>query len=942
MSSFSSMGATGVTFGADVRQLEEGLDRVAGKLEATEEKIAAARQVAQQMGKALDDLGEKAESSTEPLVLWGTKIELTGRRLEMATQQAVLMGRAIENMGPMTERAAALQERAMQRMERVWAREKVAQWQRVDSEQAAARQRELAELRADIEARYAESADRAAQAADRLAGAATILGGAERGEAEMAAASAMAHREMAEAMEGGVPRFAATSAAVRLMEGNMTNMVRAAERFVGSFGMLSNLAMKAFPVIGGLAMLDLLKNMGERAYDAYENFAHLKDSIEAIADAEEHAAEASRRMHDEMEGAVESILSKTRGEGAALRQKLTYESAQPVSLSDFFNGDDWKKQSKDLSDKALGVISDKYGQQIVQQWKSMYQSIAPEDLPRRLAQITAQARELRRAAETPSAFGETVKSAGGLTLPSATPPREFWTLTAAMASQIAQKVQDASDLRGAKLQEIQTDIDASDKQARQRGARSGASDAMQDARERLLEMRNQHVVTAYEEEQFWQSLARKARAGSELYRQAMFEANKAGAQAMEQWQKQHDEFLAESEKAYQLRRTGPVVPDLSGEDRGFTREQGRAAMDYLRSLQEEIGSQRANARAIVETNIQLDVAAGRMSRLQALQAQATLDAENYTDALASIARARQDLASRPGLTDTERAQQMAGLDVDQQRVAARYTIAAMQREAAMKSADALGALRESADRLSQAFTDLPAHVQELFTSAIVGINQSLSEALMAKAPSSQEYRRGIANALAGQIRQTGARGIDSALQMGEGALLKKLGFGSNAKADGSQERPYYVRSADVTSAGAGSKASGMAAGLLSKLGGLFNFGGGGSSAGSVSDWIGDSGYAGDLPGFANGGSIPSNMPAIVGERGPELFVPSSAGHIVPNHAIGGNSVTQHLNIDARGAQDPAATEAAVHRAMQQWAPHLTTMALAAVSDDKRRSPLTRR
>jgi hypothetical protein len=34
---------------------------------------------------------------------------------------------------------------------------------------------------------------------------------------------------------------------------------------------------------------------------------------------------------------------------------------------------------------------------------------------------------------------------------------------------------------------------------------------------------------------------------------------------------------------------------------------------------------------------------------------------------------------------------------------------------------------------------------------------------------------------------------------------------------------------------------------------------------------------------------PVGVPSLVGERGPELFVPQSAGKIVPNHALGGGS-----------------------------------------------------
>ena len=45
-----------------------------------------------------------------------------------------------------------------------------------------------------------------------------------------------------------------------------------------------------------------------------------------------------------------------------------------------------------------------------------------------------------------------------------------------------------------------------------------------------------------------------------------------------------------------------------------------------------------------------------------------------------------------------------------------------------------------------------------------------------------------------------------------------------------------------------------------------------------------------LPGYANGGSIPAGQLSVVGERGPELFMPKTAGTIVPNGAMGGTQV----------------------------------------------------
>ena len=58
----------------------------------------------------------------------------------------------------------------------------------------------------------------------------------------------------------------------------------------------------------------------------------------------------------------------------------------------------------------------------------------------------------------------------------------------------------------------------------------------------------------------------------------------------------------------------------------------------------------------------------------------------------------------------------------------------------------------------------------------------------------------------------------------------------------------------------------------------------------------------NLPGFAAGGRPPVGRPSIVGERGPELFVPSTAGTIIPNHSLGGG-VTNNIvvNVDASGS-----------------------------------------
>ena len=58
----------------------------------------------------------------------------------------------------------------------------------------------------------------------------------------------------------------------------------------------------------------------------------------------------------------------------------------------------------------------------------------------------------------------------------------------------------------------------------------------------------------------------------------------------------------------------------------------------------------------------------------------------------------------------------------------------------------------------------------------------------------------------------------------------------------------------------------------------------------------------NLTGFANGGRPPVGRPSIVGEKGPEIFVPSTAGTIIPNDKIGSSSTNIVVNVDATNTE----------------------------------------
>ncbi|AGH48771.1 prophage LambdaMc01, tail tape measure protein [Sphingomonas sp. MM-1] len=80
----------------------------------------------------------------------------------------------------------------------------------------------------------------------------------------------------------------------------------------------------------------------------------------------------------------------------------------------------------------------------------------------------------------------------------------------------------------------------------------------------------------------------------------------------------------------------------------------------------------------------------------------------------------------------------------------------------------------------------------------------------------------------------------------------------------------------------------------------------GSAGGGT--WRGFIGKAGSIfsgLGFANGGSPPVGKASLVGERGPELFIPRVPGVVVPNHMLGdwGSTVQvqQSFSVNAQGA-----------------------------------------
>jgi len=96
------------------------------------------------------------------------------------------------------------------------------------------------------------------------------------------------------------------------------------------------------------------------------------------------------------------------------------------------------------------------------------------------------------------------------------------------------------------------------------------------------------------------------------------------------------------------------------------------------------------------------------------------------------------------------------------------------------------------------------------------------------------------------------------------------------------------------------------------------------------------GLLGGLFGKASGGTVQSNQPYLVGEKGPELIVPRNRGHVMnadlTADALGGGggvTVVQNFNFQANG-------DDSVKKIIAQAAPSIANMAKQSVMDARRR------
>jgi hypothetical protein len=248
----------------------------------------------------------------------------------------------------------------------------------------------------------------------------------------------------------------------------------------------------------------------------------------------------------------------------------------------------------------------------------------------------------------------------------------------------------------------------------------------------------------------------------------------------------------------------------------------------------------------------------------------------------------------------------------------------------LETGDAIDGLKVALSQLARDTESSAQMMHDAVLQAIGSMNDAIAKVM------TEKHHRGdhmVRNTFSGAARGIGGDLAKRGLQKAEQAALAKFGFGG--KPDGTSSNPLHTVVMNLDKmGGAGAGMSGLASKLGSKLGGQDSALG--NILGTLSPLLPFQGF------FADGtDSLVPGMASIVGERGPELFVPPSSGTIVPNHKLGGLGGGHTINIDARHSTDPAQTAMMVREAIRQAAPHIAGAAVTHINEHIKRNPHAR-
>ena len=773
----------------------------------------------------------------------------------------------------------------------------------------------------------------------------------------------------------------AASAAIRLMEGDVTNLVRAAERFVAQSRVLSGVLKTAFPVIGAVAIAGVI---GE----GVKKIVQFIEKANKVPQALQNAFQSANLSITSSNDALQKSNDELRNQIALLEHKPVNNAAIAIDdarlaadkLAKSLEEDNKQIQAL-LKDNSLSMLAGMFTHQgrtagtsgLVQYWANELQQrgnavvIAQHQYGVGSAQDkAAQAALAQRQKDAEASVQRQLALLQQMQTHHVAGFRSGGSgATADQSANIDIAQGYLAQLYGrdneASLQNTNASLQAKKQALTHAKELAGEEKQLQlkqveTWKNNLVGLQAIRALSVNDEANYWIKMASTVKNGSLAQQKALQEANRLISQQVRQEAQERDKWKAagltpdqtftDSQGMTQSGTWKNSATDLSKDTDAMKllSEQGRAVTQWLSNLNRASDIQQANADALAEQSLQMAIATGHISRMDAAQVQARLHTQEYTDALKQLEDARKAVLGRSDLSPLDKNAQTSALDNQIAILNGSRDLQTQQDDAAIQAATTMGQLRNAAAQLATQFNDLGSQLSGLFAGAIDSTNQSLASALMAHTYNGYEYRRNIVNAMSGQLRQFGSGGLNIAFQHLEGGLLGKFGMG---KPDGSKSRPLYVQFANgptdisKTIGATGHQITNTVQSTSRGLLGMMNdsnffgklFGGSLFGAGGLFD----GGH------FAGGGAVKAGVPINVGELGPERFVPYTNGRIIPNNELRANSGPTHIAyIDATGSADPEAVTRQVHAAMQAYGPYAVSASVSAVDEQRKRIPLSKR
>jgi hypothetical protein len=773
-----------------------------------------------------------------------------------------------------------------------------------------------------------------------------------------------------------VSAMQSASASIRLLENPLGNNTRAIERLASQSKLLRGIFSAAFPIVGavaiGMVVGKLAMDVSKFIDTANKMPKAISQGFASMALASKTSTDAMQLSNDALQNSINKLEHKPQNNAKIAMDEATLAADKLATSIERSNASLNELLSKNhLSGLALLMgkqgTADREG--TIKAFGAQSDSNAYDLANATNPQQTAAANKALQDTQNAELANMRSDLAQRQSLPKCSPDNsaniaiDKGTITAILN----QQKENATQIEAAKLEAQNKSLEASKTALEQaKAAAQKRVEAMQDALDAMKLQNNMSLKAVYD---YWDGMKAGEQAGGTAYNDIVKKQSEIAVEAATRAHEQIAKAIAQQKSSSEQGDGSDVV--------------SRAMADFQRNAVKTIGDQ---AQQGIDTNALGADSARNDAREK--EAQVTEEAgksmSHYAAALQLAAIHAQELK-------TVMASLQSDLSIKQAEYAASPTKenakAVSDAQVAVANAGAAGQIQSARDQQNinppstsglvgatdalndfiAASKDSATQVREFTTTTLNGFNDAIVKIISTPHQTGFQTRRELGNYGAGLFRSVAGTG----LQKAEGSALGAFGLGGS-KVDGkTPQSALYVNVVNAMKGiggggpdGTGSSSTGFT-GMANRMFGT-NFGSGinsginalsglftsssamGVGAAGLSSAEGIASAGGDvspiastltsmIPFLATGGSI--NGPAIVGEQGPELFLPSGKGNIIPNHKLSSYGVGNQghtINIDATGSNDPAQVEAAVNRGIAKAAPHIMAGSVHAMTQQNRR------